>query len=306
MADLLDRKFLIVVGKGGVGKTTTSAALGLASARRGKRTLIAMANVKERLSDLFDVKPIGSEIVRIAPNLDAVNMDPKIALEEYGLMVLKVRALYKAVFENRFVRNFLRGTPGIEAWSMLGKAFFHASPPSGPPDYDMVILDAPATGHGLDMLRVPKVIHEVAPPGLLRKEADRCLEMFQNPREAGTVLVTLAEDMPANETIELHDALVSELSMSIAGLVVNRQLPYLFAPEDAQKILDLPSKLAGDTETLKLARAGRARMLREQVQRESLEKLRAGIPIAPIALPYLFAPEWGRSSVESLSRAFDG
>ena len=305
MADLLDRKFLIVVGKGGVGKTTTSAALGLASARRGKRTLIAMANVKERLSDLFDVPPIGSDIVRVAPNLDAVNMDPKIALEEYGLMVLKVRALYKAVFENRFVRNFLRGTPGIEAWSMLGKAFFHASPPSGPPDYDMVILDAPATGHGLDMLRVPKVIHEVAPPGLLRKEADRCLEMFKNSREAGTVLVTLAEDMPANETIELHDALVSELSMSIAGLVVNRQLPYLFAPENAQAILDLPKKLQDDAETLKLARAGRARVLREQVQRESLEKLRTGIPMTPIALPYLFAPDWGRDNVESLSRAFD-
>ena len=107
MAHLLDRKFLIVVGKGGVGKTTVSAALGLAGARRGKRTLICMTNVKERLSHMLDVPPIGSEIVNVAPNLDVVNMDPKVALEEYGLMILKVRALYKAVFENRVVRNFL-------------------------------------------------------------------------------------------------------------------------------------------------------------------------------------------------------
>ena len=86
-------------------------ALGLAAARRGKRTLIAMTNVKERMSHMLDVPPIGSQIVRVAPNLDVVNMDPQAALEEYGIMVLKVRALYKAVFENRVVRNFLRGTP---------------------------------------------------------------------------------------------------------------------------------------------------------------------------------------------------
>ncbi|MCA9534960.1 MAG: ArsA family ATPase [Myxococcales bacterium] len=304
MAHLLDRKFLIVVGKGGVGKTTVSASLGLAGARRGKRTLICMTNVKERLSHMLDVPPIGSEIVNVAPNLDVVNMDPKVALEEYGLMILKVRALYKAVFENRVVRNFLRGTPGIEAWSMLGKAFFHVSPPSGPPDYDLVVLDAPATGHGLEMLRVPQVIHDVAPPGLLRKEADRALEMFRDARQAGAVLVTLPEDMPANETIELHQALVSELQMSIAALVVNRKLPYLFPVEHAQTLMDLPGRLGADSPASTLARAGRARVLREQVQRESLDKLNAAISAQRVELPHLFASEWTRTQVDSLSRAF--
>jgi anion-transporting ArsA/GET3 family ATPase len=304
MVHLLDRKFLVVAGKGGVGKTTVSAALGLAGARRGKRTLIAMTNVKERLSHMLDVPPIGSGIVNIAPNLDAVNMDPKVALEEYGLMILKVRALYKAVFENRVVRNFLRGTPGIEAWSMLGKAFFHVSPPSGAPDYDLVILDAPATGHGLEMLRVPRVIHDVAPPGLLRKEADRALEMFRDPRQAGAVLVTLPEDMPANETIELHNALVGELKMSIGALVVNRKLPYLFQPSEAPMLMDLPLNLGADSPAASLARAGRARVLREQVQRESLAKLEAAIGAQKIELPHLFAPDWTRSHVDSLSRAF--
>jgi len=304
MAHLLDRKFLIVVGKGGVGKTTVSASLGLAAARRGKRTLICMTNVKERLSHMLDVPPIGSEIVNVAPNLDVVNMDPKVALEEYGLMILKVRALYKAVFENRVVRNFLRGTPGIEAWSMLGKAFFHVSPPSGAPDYDLVVLDAPATGHGLEMLRVPRVIHDVAPPGLLRKEADRALEMFRDPRQAGAVLVTLPEDMPANETIELHNALVSELQMSIGALVVNRKLPYLFQLSEAQALMDLPAKVGPDSPASTLARAGRARVLREHVQRDSLAKLEAAIKAQRIELPHLFAPDWTRAHVDSLSRAF--
>lgn len=303
-SDLLDRRFLAVIGKGGTGKTTVTAALAILAASRGKRVLVAMSQARERMSSMLESQYITSEVAQILPNIDAVNLDPESCLDEYGMMILKVRALYKAVFENRVVRNFLRGTPGIEAWSMLGKAFFHVSPPSGAPDYDLVVLDAPATGHGLEMLRVPRVIHDVAPPGLLRREADRALEMFRDPRQAGAVLVTLPEDMPANETIELHNALVSELQMSIGALVVNRKLPYLFQLSEAQTLMDLPGKLGADSPAATLARAGRARVLREHVQRDSLAKLEAAIKAQRIELPHLFAPDWTRAHVDSLSRAF--
>jgi len=163
-----DLKFIVVVGKGGVGKSTMSASLALAHAAAGRRVLLAMCNSKERLSYMLGVEPIGHEIVEVAERVHAVNMEPGAALEEYGLMILKVRALYKLVFENRFVSAFLRGTPGMEAWAMLGKAQYHAfeTRPDGSPRYDTVIVDAPATGHGLDLLRVPKVIVDVAPPGV--------------------------------------------------------------------------------------------------------------------------------------------
>src|SRR5690606_33089130 len=117
MPALLDQRFLFVVGKGGVGKTTVAAALGLAAARKGKRVLVAMANAKERLSTLLEVEPIGPNNQNVAPNFDAVNMVPQHALEEYGLMVLKSRTLQRAIFDNRIVTALLRGTPGIEAWS---------------------------------------------------------------------------------------------------------------------------------------------------------------------------------------------
>jgi anion-transporting ArsA/GET3 family ATPase len=126
MTDLFKLRFVTVVGKGGVGKTTLSAAFALAAARRGKRVLIAMCNAKERISDLLEVAPIGPRNQPVLPGIEAVNIIPKVALEEYGVMVLRVRALYKAIFENRLVAAFLHGTPGIEAWSMLGKAQFHA------------------------------------------------------------------------------------------------------------------------------------------------------------------------------------
>src|SRR5688572_28218293 len=111
MTDLLNLRFVTVVGKGGVGKTTASVALALAAARRGKRVLIAMANAKERISDMLEVAPVGPQNQNILPGIDAVNIIPKYALEEYGVMVLKVRALYRAIFENRLVAAFLHGTP---------------------------------------------------------------------------------------------------------------------------------------------------------------------------------------------------
>src|SRR6185295_16911335 len=114
--ELRELRFIVVVGKGGVGKTTASAALAIALAQQGRRVLVAMCNAKERLSYLMQTPPIGPQIRMIAPGIDAVNMEPGAALEEYGMMVLKLRALYKLVFENRLVASFLRGTPGIEAW----------------------------------------------------------------------------------------------------------------------------------------------------------------------------------------------
>lgn len=303
---LLDHEFLFVCGKGGVGKTTVSAALGLAAASKGKKTLVAMANAKERLSNLLDVPPIGDEVVTVAPNLDAVNMTPSSALREYGMMILKIRALYEAIFENRLVRAFLRGTPGVEAWAMLGKAYFHAvgHGPEGKGDYDLVILDAPATGHGLDMLRVPQVIVDVAPPGLLRREAERALSLLRDPARSGIVVVTLLEEMPVSETLELHQALSEELKMPVPAVVLNQVLPKLFPASEREAFRKLHERIDEGSPLTSLAEAARIRTGRETVQELSLSRLISKLPDIPrVSLPHLFAPEFGREHVEALSKA---
>ncbi|MGD8858755.1 MAG: ArsA family ATPase [Myxococcales bacterium] len=296
-------RFVVAIGKGGVGKSAVSAALALMLAREGRRVLVAMCNAKERLSYLLETDPVGPQIRNVAPNIDAVNMEPGAALEEYGMMVLRVRALYKLIFENRFVSAFLRGTPGLEAWAMLGKAQYHAfeTLPDGRPRYDTVIVDAPATGHGLDLLRVPHVILDVVPPGPLRKDAERAWEMFSDPRQAGVLVVTLPEEMPTNETLELYQAVTEELGLPVCGLAANMVLPRLFSDEEAALLQELDT---GDEPALSaMARASRERASREQIQAECLHRLSRDMPVPSVKLPLLFTHDLRREGVEALSQA---
>src|SRR5580704_1327310 len=229
MSTLADKRFVLVTGKGGVGKTTVCAAEALALAAKGKRVLVAMCSAKERLSAMLGVAPIGSDVTPVADDVWAVNMQPEKALEEYGVLVLKSRVLYKTLFDNAYVRTFLRAVPGMQEWTMLGKAWWHTTEtlPDGSFKYDVVILDAPATGHGLDMLRVPKVIIDVVPPGLLRRDAERAWALFKDGQTCAIVLVTLPEEMPTTETIELAQGLTA-MGLHVARVVVNAVLPSLF------------------------------------------------------------------------------
>jgi anion-transporting ArsA/GET3 family ATPase len=222
------------------------------------------------------------------------------------MMILKIRALYEAIFENRLVRAFLRGTPGVEAWAMLGKAYFHAvgHGPDGQGDYDLVILDAPATGHGLDMLRVPQVIVDVAPPGLLRREAERALQLLRDAKRSGVVVVTLLEEMPVSETLELHEALANELKMPVPAVVLNQVLPRLFPGSEREAFRTLHEKIGEGSPLENLAEAARIRTGREAVREQSLGRLVSELPNVPrVRLPHLFAPEFGREHIEALSKA---
>jgi anion-transporting ArsA/GET3 family ATPase len=290
------RRFLFVTGKGGVGKTTFCGALSLALAARGLRVLVAMCNTKERLSAILGTRPIGHEIMAVGAGVWAVNMSPELALREYGEMVIKVGALARAVFENRYTKTFFRATPGLYEWAMLGKAWFHTTEqrPDGSNRFDVVLLDAPATGHGLDMLRVPKVILDVVPPGVLRRDAEAAWQMFRDPVQSGVVVVTLPEEMPTTETIELCDGIRGELGLPVLGLVVNGVLAPLFSAAEREALLadaalldiGAPARTAGTSESAIVAGARRA--VREKVQAESLARLERAIDLPRVRLPFLF------------------
>src|SRR5882672_3269019 len=165
MASLLERRFIVLSGKGGVGRTTVAAALARAAADAGKRVLVAQASAADRLGRLFGrFGPVGTDVVTLTPGIDAVNMTPQSALHEYGLMVLRSELVTRAVFENRAVRGFLGAIPGLDAYAMLGKAWWHTTEMSATsgaargPRYDLVIFDGPASGHATLTLRIPGAI----------------------------------------------------------------------------------------------------------------------------------------------------
>lgn len=297
MNSLLDRRFLFVTGKGGVGKTTVTAALALKLAAQGKRVLCAACNAKERFSTLFGVAPVGAEVVPLATNIWGVNMEPSVAMAEYGMMILKSRTLYNAVFENRYVRSFFRATPGLYEWAMLGKAWWHTTEqnPDGSHRFDVVLLDAPATGHGLDMLRVPKVIVDIVPPGILRRDADQAWEMFRDSKRSGVVVVTLPEDMPVSETLELLGSLESELRLPVERIVINGMLPPLFSQNERNELIK-PNQLEPTDEGHAALAAGARRSHREIVQAQSLARL-TDVKIPKIYLPHLFE---GAETMEAL------
>ena len=293
---LESRRFVFITGKGGVGKTTVSGALALAFAARGKRVLVAIPNTKERLSAILGTAPIHDQIVAVAPNVWAVNLSPETALREYGQLVLKVKSVTHAVFENKYTKAFFRAVPGLYEWSMLGKAWWHTTETleDGSPRFDVVLFDAPATGHGLDMLRVPKVILDVVPPGVLRRDAETAWALFQDPKRSGVVVVTLPEEMPTTETIELTTTIRKELGLPVLGMIVNGVLPPLFTPAERAsllsdpKLLDVraPAHFAGTGDSAVVAGARRA--VREKVQAESLERLLRECSVPSILLPFLF------------------
>jgi len=301
--DLSEKRFLIVTGKGGVGKTTVCAAEAMAIAAKGKRVLIAMCNAKERLSAMFGAEAVGDEIVPVHPNVWAVNMSPEKAMEEYGLLTLKSKTLYSLLFDNKYVRSFFSAVPGLHEWAMLGKAWWHTTETldGGKPKYDVVILDAPATGHGLDMLRVPKVIVDVVPSGILRRDAEIAWKMFQDPATCAVVLVTLPEEMPTSETIELAHALKGDLQLPIGKVVVNAVLPPLFSIDERKKLEEVAVSAESDKANSAIL-AGQHRATRERVQAESLKRLATELPISPSFLPLLFEDAATPQAILALSK----
>jgi anion-transporting ArsA/GET3 family ATPase len=305
MPDLDRRRFLFVTGKGGVGKTTVCAALALALAESGRRVLVAVTGAKERISTLLGGRPLGSDISELGPRIFGVALSAGPAIREYGQMKLRSRVLAGAIFENRFVQSFFAGAPGLKEWAVLGKAWYHSTEMvDGAPRFDTVLFDAPSTGHGLDMLRVPKVILDLAPPGVLRTDAERAWHMFQDPKQAGAVVVTIPEELPVNETEELVQALRGELELPIGALVVNGVREEIFGIDEREALSKLVPKLPFDNRPGDTAlAAGVRRAERERSQAECRARLRA-LALTEIELPWILGGASTSQVLETMKTCF--
>ena len=300
---LANKKLILVVGKGGVGRSTVAAAIAGQLAEQGKRVLLYETNANDRFGNYFDKPPVGTDGVQLGPNLWAVNATPASALEEYGLMVLRWKSVYEMVFENRVTKAFLRAIPGLDDYALLGKAWYHTTEErKGKLVFDTIVFDMPASGHSVTMLNIPWVIVDTVPEGPLTRDARTVKALLTDPSRTSAVIVTLAEEMPVNETLELETKLTG-FGIVPQQIVVNQVFPDHFpAGSPVAKVLDtleaneasLPSPLAEVTAHAQMSRD------RRHLHAEYLEVLanRAKAPI--VQLPMMFSTALGPKEVRLL------
>jgi anion-transporting ArsA/GET3 family ATPase len=308
---LLDKRLLFVTGKGGVGKSTVSAALGLAATRRGKRTLICEVSQQERVSQMFERQGAGYHETEIARDLFAFSIDPQRALEEYLLMQIKIRPLYELMFKNRIFTYFAAATPGLRELVTVGKVWELAQLDRRVKKgdrYDLVIVDAPATGHGIGLLRTPKTFGDIARVGPIKRQADTIYSFITDRRLTGVCAVAWPEEMPVNETLDLQSRLDSELGMPLDRVFMNGIYPHLFTDGEARAVAEsyertVAREPANAMEVVRRAalRAAVSEHTRDRCHREQLGRLRKGSGQDVVELPFLFEPRFDMAAVGLLA-----
>ena len=287
-------RLVIVAGKGGVGKTTVTAALAAMAARAGLKTLIVEVEGKSGLSTAFGATELGYDEIDLAAGIRARTLTPDQALLEY-LEDHGMRRLSKRLASSGVLDVVSTAVPGIKDILVLGKV--KQLEREGPAD--LIILDAPAAGHAVTFLTSARGLLDAVRVGPIRKQAEEVTELLTDPSRCQVLLVTLPEETPVNEAVETAARLRERVGVRLSAIVVNGLYPRL-DDLDAD-----PTKLDGvspeDAKALRLA--ARFRAARQQLQEDQVGRLREQLDLPQLHLPFVFSPELGPAEVESIAAA---
>lgn len=294
---------MIVTGKGGVGKTTVSVALGMRAAAEGKRTIVCEVSSQENASRMFEHTTIGFHEVELEENLWGISIDPDESMREYVLLQLKVRAMRDMLFRSRIFNYLAAATPGLKELVTIGKiwelAQLDRKVKSGR-KYDLVIVDAPATGHGVGFLQTPRTFANIARVGPIHSQAQTLDNFITDHENTGVAIVALPEEMPVNETAALEHDLVNEVGVAVDRVYLNGLYPERFSKAEAETLTALAAAEEGATKAA--ARAALSEFGRARSQRAQLARLRRRAEAPVKTLPFLFEPDLGPEAARRLSK----
>jgi anion-transporting ArsA/GET3 family ATPase len=302
--ELLDKRLVFVTGKGGVGKSTISIAMGLAAASRGKRTMVCEVGGQETASRVFRRAEIGFHEVEVADNLWAISIDPDQSLREYLLLQLRVRAMRDMLVRSRIFNYLAAATPGLKELVTIGKIWELAQPNrkvKKAEEYDLVIVDAPATGHGIGFLQTPRTFANIARVGPIHSQAQALDRFITDHDMTGVAIVSIPEEMPVNESASLEETLTSELGMAVDRVYMNALYPERFAKGEASELERAVDEADGAAKAA--VRAALSEYRRSRSQRAQLQRLKRAVSSPVKTLPFIFKPQLDIPSLERLSGA---
>lgn len=299
--DLLGRRLLFFTGKGGVGKSTVTAATALLAADRGQRVLVVEADAKGAIPGHFEQPTVGFEPREVYPGVCAMEMRTEDSLKEYLKLNLRVPVLGRLGPLARVLDFVATAAPGVKEILTVGKVCWEVRESiEGRADWDLVVVDAAATGHIIGQLDAPRAIQELVSVGMVREQTDWMVELLSDASVTGLNIVATPEEMPVNETIELVERARAELTVPLGAVVVNRVLPELFTHTDEETFEVLRGDEAGAVLTKRVGPgstavldAARLAVSLRRTRVAHLAELRQAVELPMLYLPYLFVRDQG-------------
>ncbi len=309
---LLERRVVIVTGKGGTGKTTVTAALAVAAAKAGKRVLVAEMGRDEHVPRLLcpDSPAVGYAGRDLMPGIRVMRIDPFEALGEYLALQIGMKPLVDTVMSNQAFQQLMSAAPGWRELITLGKIWHleQLRDPDGRPCYDFIVVDAPATGHGVTFLDVPRVVISAVRAGPLHQHSEAVEALIEDRERTLLLPVTLAEELPVRETSELIERVRTDLSIAVDRVVVNAvaSAPFPAGLEHLDEVLARlpePSPLGSLPPPSQLAACARTLRLRHELNAGFVAEIAEDTALPLVILPHLQGGIEGPREIEELASA---
>jgi anion-transporting ArsA/GET3 family ATPase len=313
LEDLLARRLVVLSGKGGVGKSVVGLALALAARDRGRRVLLVEVAAPLEAARYLGRPPAGPRETEALPGLHTVNLDPTGVMDEYVRQMVKVEMLYRRILESPVYTRFFSAAPGLKELMLLGKIMVLEEARerfSRRPRYDLIVVDAPSTGHGLSFLKVPLAASQAVPVGPVGHNARRILRLLRDPAKTALAIVAVPEEMAVVEAVQFHRLAVDELGLRPAALVLNACHERRFREAEEAEVLRLAAsapagRLEGGVSLSAAVVAARRHIRRRKLTRFYEARLKRALPVPLVSLPFLFREALDLEDLRFLASRFE-